>query len=129
MSQPNQHLEQRTDAHCKRLDSLPIRELQGGLRLATAATRTARVKGLARLDDMPARYGLLIPKCRSVHTFTMRFELDLVWLNKKGELVRIDHNVPPRRVRSCLRAHSVIELNAGKAERFIEAAVLDGVFD
>jgi uncharacterized membrane protein (UPF0127 family) len=55
------------------------------------------MKGLAQLDAMPERLALHIPRCRSVHTFTMRFPLDLIWLGKDGSVVRVDRAVPPRR--------------------------------
>jgi uncharacterized membrane protein (UPF0127 family) len=51
----------------------------------------------------------------------MRFPLDLVWLSKDGEPVRIDRAVAPRRLRTCVRARSVIEANAGTADRFVAA--------
>lgn len=55
---------------------------------------------------------LLIERCRSVHTFGMRHPLDLYWL--RGErIVRVDYGVPPRRVRTCLRARSVLEVPSG----------------
>lgn len=66
--------------------------------------------------------GLLLPHCRSVHTFGMRFALDLVWLGAGGAVVRIDRGVRPWRVRSCRRARSVLELRSGPAEEL--AAVL-----
>ena len=91
-------------ASCERLDALPGRDLPGGLRVAEAHTRAARLKGLAKLDAMPASAALHIPKCWSVHTFTMRFPLDLIWLDKAGAVVRIDENVPPRRVNMRARA-------------------------
>jgi uncharacterized membrane protein (UPF0127 family) len=59
---------------------------------------------------MPCDEALLIPRCRSVHTFTMRFPLDLIWLDGEGRVVRVDVGVPPRRVRTCLRARAVLEL-------------------
>jgi uncharacterized protein len=105
----------------ERLDELPRRDLDGGLVLAEAHDRAARMRGLARLDGMPERYGLHIPKCRSVHTFTMRFPLDLVWLDRAGSVVRIDRDVPPRRMRTCLRARSVVEVNAGRGYVFATA--------
>jgi uncharacterized membrane protein (UPF0127 family) len=111
---------------CPRLDALPGRELPGGLRVAEARTRAARMKGLARLDAMPAGAALHIPRCRSVHTFTMRFPLDLIWLDRDGGLVRVDAAVPPRRVRSCLRARSVVEANAGTAQAFLGAGLAAG---
>ncbi|HEX6026477.1 MAG TPA: DUF192 domain-containing protein [Solirubrobacter sp.] len=109
---------------CPRLDSLPGRELPGGLRIAEAHTRAARMKGLAKLDDMPETTALHIPRCRSVHTFTMRFPLDLIWLDKAGRVVRVDPNVPPRRLKSCLRARSVIEARAGTADNFLKGLAL-----
>ena len=81
-------------AACPRLDALPARELPGGLRVARAERRPERMKGLAKLDAMPANYALHIPRCRSVHTFTMRFPLDLIWLGKDGRPVRVDRAVP-----------------------------------
>ena len=70
---------------CPRLDALPSRDLPGGLRIAEAHTRAARLRGLAKLDELPEHLALHIPRCRSVHTFTMRFALDLIWLDGAGE--------------------------------------------
>jgi hypothetical protein len=39
--------------------------------------------------------------------------LDLVWLDAAGSVVRVDRAVPPRRVRACRAARSVVELPAG----------------
>ena len=82
------------------------------------------MKGLAKLDDMPETTALHIPRCRSVHTFTMRFPLDLIWLDKAGHVVRVDPSVPPRRLKSCLRARSVIEARGGTADTFLAAGLV-----
>jgi hypothetical protein len=111
---------------CPRLDALPGRELEGGLRVAEATGRVARMRGLARLDSLPRGAGLHIPRCRSVHTFTMRFALDLVWLGRDGEVVRIDRAVPPRRLKACRRARSVVEVNAGAADEFVARGLAVG---
>jgi uncharacterized membrane protein (UPF0127 family) len=42
----------------------------------------------------------------------MRFALDLHWLDRDGAVVRVDRAVPPRRLRICLRARSVLEVPA-----------------
>ena len=81
------------------------------------------MRGLARLDAMPGDYALQLPRCRSVHTFTMRFPLDLIWLGKDGAPVRVDRDVPPNRMKSCLRARSVVEANAGTADAFLAAGL------
>jgi uncharacterized membrane protein (UPF0127 family) len=109
------------EATCPRLDALEQDQLQGGFKLAKAESRSSRMRGLARLDSMPSNYGLLIPRCSSVHTFTMRFDLDLIWLDKAGDAIRIDRNVGPRRMRSCRGAKSVVEVNSGEGESFAEA--------
>ena len=106
-----------------RLDALPGSNLPGGRRVAVADTRAARMKGLARLDSMPAGHALHIPRCRSVHTFTMRFPLDLIWLDGDGRVARVDRAVPPRRMRACLRARSVVECNSGTADDFVAAGL------
>ncbi len=108
---------------CPRLDGLPGRELTGGYRVAEANSRAARMKGLAKLDALPERLALHIPRCRSVHTFTMRFPLDLIWLDKQGRVVRVDPAVPPRRLKMCLKARSVVEANAGTADTFVAAGL------
>jgi uncharacterized membrane protein (UPF0127 family) len=86
-----------------------------GLDLRLATTSRARLLGLAGLRTLPAGAGLLLPRTRSVHTFGMRFALDLVWLDGDGVVVRVDRSVPARRLRACRRACAVLELPAGTA--------------
>src|SRR4029079_8921152 len=109
---------------CPRLDGLPGRDLPGGLRVAEAQSRAARMKGVSKLDEMPATTALHIRRCRSVHTFTMRFPLDLIWLDKAGHVVRVDPQVPPRRLKNCFKARSVIEARGGSADRFLAAGLV-----
>jgi uncharacterized protein len=85
-----------------------------------ARSRWARLRGLALRREPPGE-GLLIPRCRSVHTFGMRFALDLVWLGRGGQVLRIDRDVPPWRLRSCRGAVEVLELAAGGAHEMIPA--------
>jgi uncharacterized membrane protein (UPF0127 family) len=70
-----------------------------------------RLIGLA-WSRSPRAAALLLPRCRSVHTFGMRFALDLFWLDAWGEIVRVDRAVRPCRVRRCRAARSVIEVPA-----------------
>lgn len=89
--------------------------------IAEADSRRARARGLGRLDELPSGWGLHIPGCRSVQTISMRFELDLLWLGRDGSIVRIDRGVKPRRVVVCTAARSVVEVQAGEADRFLAA--------
>jgi uncharacterized protein len=105
-----------------RFDGLPSDLLPGGLTVFEAATHRARRRGLSRLDALPAELALRI-QTNAVHTFGMRFALDLIWLRNDGTVARVDRTVPPRRMRTCLRARSVIETLAGEADRFLRAGI------
>ena len=107
-----------------RLDRLPERELPGGLRLAEARTARARLRGLAQLDSLPPGRALLIRPTNAVHTFGMRFALDLVWLDRHDRVLKIDEAVPRRRQRWCRGAKAVVETRAGEGAAF--AAALQG---
>lgn len=81
-----------------------------GREVAVAATHRARLLGLAALPRERAGTGLLLPRCRSVHTFGMRFELDLVFLDRAGRPLAIFVRVPPRRLAWRRDAAAVLEL-------------------
>jgi uncharacterized protein len=104
-----------------RLGALPCSELPGGLRVFRAERWAERRDGLAGMDDLPAGWGLRIARCRAVHTIGMRFGLDLIWLGRRDEVVRVARAVPPGRHAACLRARSVLEVRAGEADRFLAA--------
>jgi uncharacterized protein len=111
-----------TAAWQRRLGRLPAFDLPGGLRVHEARGMAARRRGLGGLDDLPAERALRL-RCRAVHTFTMRFALDLIWLAGDGTVVRVDRGVRPRRHRGCARARAVVETRAGWADRYIHAGV------
>jgi uncharacterized protein len=81
-----------------------------GREVPVAGTRRARLLGLAHLDRDQAGPGLLIPRCRSVHTFGMRFALDLFFLDERGAILAVHRGVPARRVVSCRSAEAVLEI-------------------
>lgn len=95
----------------KRLRRLPLATALGR-EVRLAAGGRARLLGLAHLDREEAGPGLLIPGCASVHTFGMRFALDLYFLGEGGELVSVRRLVPPRRFAFCGRARAVLEIPA-----------------
>jgi uncharacterized membrane protein (UPF0127 family) len=96
-----------------RLDGLPRRTLDDGLIVHEATTLRARLLGLAFLREMPAGHALLIPHCRSVHTFGMRFPIDVAFLDETGRLLRLEQSVPARRVLLCREGFAVLETSAG----------------
>jgi uncharacterized protein len=87
--------------------------------VATAAdvadTAAKRRTGLLKRDTLHPGEGLWITPCESVHTFFMKFAIDLVYLDRKKRVRKVRHAVPPWRISGCLAAHSVLELPAGAA--------------
>ncbi len=98
-------------ASAKRLAGLPAVEV-GGLAVPVAVGFRARLLGLAGLDRDLAGPGLLIPHCSSVHTFGMRFRLDVLFLDHGGRTLATRMGVPPRRLVGHRRAAAVLELPA-----------------
>src|SRR5450432_3863744 len=76
--------------------------------------RRAGLLGRKRLE--PGE-GLWISPCESVHTFFMKFPIDLVYLDKSRKVRKVRHAVPPWRLSMCLSAHSILELPAGTAKQ------------
>ncbi len=93
----------------RRVRALPQRTILG-TPVPVAITRRARLLGLALLDRDRAGPGLLIPDCRSVHTFGMRFDLDLLFLDGNGRVTELRRSVPPFRFVRCRAAAAVLEL-------------------
>ena len=81
-----------------------------------ANTSTKRRTGLLKHETLPRGEGLWIAPCEAIHTFGMKFPIDVVYLNKKKKIVKIRPAMPRRRISACLLAHSVLELPAGMAE-------------
>jgi uncharacterized protein len=94
-----------------RLRRLPAVEILGR-EVPSATGARARLLGLAHLDRERAGAGLLIPRCSSVHTFGMRFALDLLFLDRDGRPCSVRRAVPPRRLAWDRRATDVLELPA-----------------
>jgi uncharacterized membrane protein (UPF0127 family) len=95
----------------RRLRALPVAAVLGR-EVRVARGPRARFQGLAYLDREEAGPGLLIPRCSSVHTFGMRFALDLYFLGGDREVIAVQRGVPPRRLAFCGRARAVLEAPA-----------------
>ena len=106
-----------------RLERLPAIAVSRDVCLVVADRPSARLAGLAGMRAMPPRTGLLIPRCRSVHTLGMRFALDLIWLDGDGAVVDVTARVRPRRVVSRRHARTVVETPSGTGALFFTALV------
>jgi uncharacterized membrane protein (UPF0127 family) len=85
--------------------------LAGHVRLA--ATHWSRFRGLMATEAarFPAGEGLWIVPCHGVHTFAMRFPIDVVYLDGDKVVVHLEENLKPWRFAPVrIRAASVLEL-------------------
>lgn len=78
--------------------------------MPVAITHASRLLGLAWLEHGQAGRGLLIPGCRSVHTFGMRFAIEVVFLDRDELEIRRIPGVAPRRLLAEPGAGAVLEL-------------------
>jgi uncharacterized membrane protein (UPF0127 family) len=96
-------------AHPIRFRRLPTAEV-ASRRVPVAVTLLSRLLGLALLRPGRAGEGLLIPRCRSIHTFGMRFPIDVVFLDLGRTPLSRHTSVPPNRVVGDRRAAAVLEV-------------------
>lgn len=82
-------------------------------RLEVAATGPKRRKGLLGRESLSPGEGLWIVPCESVHTFFMRFPIDLVYLDRENRIRKVRNAVGAWRLSACFSAHSILELPAG----------------
>lgn len=94
-----------------------LRNLTRGTLLGDAVdkadTSKKRKTGLLKHTELRPGEGLWIVPCEGVHTFFMKFALDLVYIDRKHVVRKVVPNVPAWRASLCLSAHSIIELPAG----------------
>ena len=78
-----------------------------------ADTSAKRRTGLLKHTGLAPGEGLWIVPCEGVHTFRMKFPIDVVFLDKKRAILKTRPDMVRGRIALCLRAHSVLELPAG----------------
>jgi uncharacterized membrane protein (UPF0127 family) len=81
--------------------------------LEVADTSRTRLRGLLGRMSLSPGQGLWIVPCQSVHTWFMRFPIDLIYLNGDKRVKRLRSDVSPWRLSACLSGASVLELGAG----------------
>ena len=95
--------------------SAPFHLIVDGVR-ATDAWRASKARerrvGLLGTDDLLG--ALWIERCSSVHTFGMRYALDIAFLDHAGQVLATTTMAQSRLCRARLRARSVLEVPAGR---------------
>jgi uncharacterized membrane protein (UPF0127 family) len=83
----------------------------------TAESSAQRRTGLLKHDKLDQGTGLWIVPCEAVHTFFMKFAIDLIYLDRRRRVRSVVRELRPWRLSVCLPAHSVLELPAGTIDR------------
>ena len=78
-----------------------------------ADTSDKRRTGLLKHARLEPGEGLWISPCESVHTFFMKFPIDLVYVDRMRRVRKVRSRVPAWRLSACLSAHAVLELPSG----------------
>jgi uncharacterized membrane protein (UPF0127 family) len=84
-----------------------------GTSVEMAGNGATRRKGLLGRSGLVSGEGIWIVPCESVHTFWMRFSIDLVYLDRNKKVKKVRSGVAPWRLSACLSAHSVLEFASG----------------
>lgn len=99
--------------------TLTVRNRTKGTILATHAdsadTSRKRRVGLLKHESLPPGEGLWIAPCEAIHTFGMKFPIDVLFLDRQKRVLKVRKNMPKSRISVSLLAHSVLELPAGAA--------------
>lgn len=101
---------------------LVISSPHSGLPLATnvavASSFFLKLKGLLGKRGLADGEGLLLPSCNAVHTFFMKFPIDVLFLDRSNTVIHAIFRMPPFRISPVVRhAVQVFELPEGKAEK------------
>jgi uncharacterized membrane protein (UPF0127 family) len=100
---------------------LRIRNLTKSTTLADRAdiadTSAKRKQGLLKHAGLAEGEGLWIVPCEGVHSFFMKFAIDVVFINKKRVVTKVRPNMVKSRLALSISAHSTIELPVGMIEK------------
>ncbi len=81
-----------------------------------ADTPGKRNTGLLKHERLDPGQGMWIVPCKAVHSFWMKFPIDLVYLDRKKRVRKVRQRMVPWRMSGCLPAYSILELPVGTIE-------------
>jgi uncharacterized membrane protein (UPF0127 family) len=85
--------------------------------LLRAFDSESRRRGLLKHDSLPEGSALVIAPTNAIHTFFMRFAIDVAFVSRDGRVLKVRRAMPPWRMAAAWRAFAVVELAAGALDR------------
>lgn len=102
-------------------DALVLRNQRTGTVVASqllpAFDSETRRTGLLKHSSLPPGAAMLIAPTNAIHTFFMKFAIDVAFVAKDGRIVKITPAMPAWRMSAAWGGHAVIEMAAGSFER------------
>jgi uncharacterized membrane protein (UPF0127 family) len=81
--------------------------------LIAAFDSETRRTGLLKHESLPDGTAMVIAPTSAIHTFFMRFAIDVAFVTREGRIVKVCHGLPPWRIAIAPGAFAVIELPSG----------------
>ena len=86
-----------------------IRYKYGELSAVIAESFYQRARGLLGRNPEDVTFCLLFIDCKSVHTYCMKENIDLIFFNKKLQVIKSFTDIKPRQVFICRQAYGALE--------------------
>jgi uncharacterized membrane protein (UPF0127 family) len=87
-------------------------------RVDKADNAFSRMRGLLGKKSIDRDYGLWITPGNSIHTFFMNFSIDVVFLSKSNQVVKLLQDIQPYRLSKIVwAARSILELSSGAIQK------------
>ena len=84
-------------------------------RVSVAKSFWSRLKGLMFRSGMGENEGLIFYDAPSIHTFFMRFPIDVVFMDRQQRVVKISRALKPWRITSCFGSSLTLEIPANRS--------------
>lgn len=88
------------------------------MQILKAKKYSDRIRGLLGIDSLPPNTGLMIKPCKQVHTFFMKFAIDIVFIDKHNNMIHIETLKPFKVSKYIWKACAVVELAEGTAQKY-----------
>ncbi len=86
-------------------------------RLLTAFDSASRNRGLLKHTSLPQDTAMILAPCNSIHTFFMKFAIDVIFVARDGRVLKVKRQLPAWRVSAAAGAFATIEMMGGATDR------------
>lgn len=84
-----------------------------GIELDVADRMWLRLKGLLGSTNLPEQQGILLKPCNQIHTFGMKYPIDVLFMDRSCRVKKVVHSLAPGRMAGSWAAISAIEVASG----------------